>query len=119
MAKRAIVSDDVPAPAGAYSPALEVGDWVFVSGQGGSGETIEQQTDHAITSAESLLAAAGCSLADVVSCLVHLSDLSNFDGYNETYMRRFAEPRPVRTTVGAALLHGMLVEITLIARRPN
>jgi enamine deaminase RidA (YjgF/YER057c/UK114 family) len=34
-------------------------------------------------------------------------------------MRRFAEPRPVRTTVGAALLHGMLVEITVIARRPG
>ncbi len=113
-----VITTDTARAGGPYSPALQLDDWVFVAGQGGSGETIEQQTDHAISSAESLLAAAGCSLADVVSCLVHLSDLSNFDGYNETYMRRFAEPRPVRTTVGAALLHGMLVEITVVARRP-
>jgi enamine deaminase RidA (YjgF/YER057c/UK114 family) len=29
----------------------------------------------------------------------------------------FPEPRPVRTTVGAALLDGLKVEITVIARR--
>ena len=113
-----VITADTAQAGGPYSPALQLDDWVLVSGQGGSGETIQQQTDHAITNAESLLEAAGCSLADVVSCLVHLSDLSDFDGYNEIYMQRFAEPRPVRTTVGAALLHGMLVEITVVARRP-
>lgn len=126
MAKRAIVSDDVPAPAGAYSPALEVGDWVFVSGQGGfdpaSGELVSEeigaQTEQAFRTIDVLLAEAGLSRDDIVSCLVHLSDLSLFPGYNAAYERQFPkEPRPVRTTVGASLLAGMLVEITVTARR--
>jgi enamine deaminase RidA (YjgF/YER057c/UK114 family) len=65
-----------------------------------------------------LLQKAGLSLADVVSCLVHLSDLSLFQRYNAVWERVFAsEPRPVRTTVGAPLLHAMLIEVTAIARR--
>jgi enamine deaminase RidA (YjgF/YER057c/UK114 family) len=55
----------------------------------------------------------------VVSCLVHLTDLSLFERYNAVYERRFGEPRPVRTTVGAALLGGAMVEITAVARRPG
>ncbi len=65
-----------------------------------------------------LLGAGGCTPADVVSCLVHLADLSDFQGFNAVYERHFPEPRPVRTTVGAALLGGAKVEITAIARRP-
>ena len=41
-----------------------------------------------------------------------------FDRYNEVYGRHFPDPKPVRTTVGASLLHGMLIEITVTARRP-
>ena len=117
MRPTVITTENAPG-GGPYSPALQFDDFVFLAGQGGAGETIEEQTDHAISSVESLLKAAGCSLGDVVSCLVHLSDLANFPGYNETYMRRFSEPRPVRTTVGASLLHDLLVEITVVARRP-
>ena len=35
------------------------------------------------------------------------------------YERLFPEPRPVRTTVGAALLGGALVEVTVIAHRTD
>lgn len=126
MRKRAIVSSKVPAPAGAYSPALEVGEWVLVSGQGGfdpeTGELVSDeigaQTEQAFRNVDALLAEAGLADGDIVSCLVHLSDLSLFPAYNAAYERRFpAEPRPVRTTVGAALLAGMLVEVTVTARR--
>ena len=112
-------------PASAFSLGLQVGDLVFLAGQGGrdpeTGElppTIEEQTERTIRTIETLLAAAGCTLADVVSCLVHLSDLSLFPRYNAVYERLFPEPRPVRTTVGAELLHGMLIEVTAVARRP-
>ena len=112
-------------PASAFSLGLQVGDLVFLAGQGGrdpeTGElppTIEEQTERTIRTIETLLASAGCTLADVVSCLVHLSDLSLFPRYNAVYERLFPEPRPVRTTVGAELLHGMLIEVTATARRP-
>jgi 2-iminobutanoate/2-iminopropanoate deaminase len=92
---------------------------VFLAGQGArEAEGIEEQTEATMRKIEALLAAAGCTLADVVSCVVHLSDLANFPRYNAVYERLFPEPRPVRTTVGTQLLHGMLIEITALARRP-
>ena len=106
------------------SPSREVDGWVFLAGQGGfdeSGalaETVEEQTDQALQNVARLLGEHGCSLSDVVSCLVHLVDLASFERYNEVYARHFPEPRPTRTTVGAQLVAGMLVEITVVARRP-
>ncbi len=115
--ERTVVSSSEAPAAGPYSPGLVVGDTVYLAGQTGSGETIEEQTASAIDRVEALLAEAGCSLDDVVSCLVHLTDLSLFARYNAVYERRFPEPRPVRTTVGAALLGGATIEITAVARR--
>ena len=91
---------------------------MFLAGQTGDGQTIEDQVNDALGKVAALLSQAGCTLDDVVSCLVHLSDLSAFDRFNAVYERHFGEPRPVRTTVGAALLGGALVEITATARRP-
>lgn len=114
--KTPVTSPSAP-PAGPYSPALAVGGWVFLAGQTGPGETIESQTQNALGKVAALLEAAGCTPADVVSCLVHLADLADFERFNTVYERFFPEPRPVRTTVGAVLLGGAKVEITAVARR--
>jgi enamine deaminase RidA (YjgF/YER057c/UK114 family) len=106
-----------------YSPSREVDGWVFLAGQGGVdengalGETIEEQTDQTLRNVERLLGEHGCAMSDVVSCLVHLTDLEGFGRYNEVYARHFPEPRPVRTTVEAKLIGDMLVEITVVARK--
>jgi 2-iminobutanoate/2-iminopropanoate deaminase len=109
-----------------FSPARTAGDFVFLSGQGGftqtgelAGPTIEAQTEQTIRNIAALLDGHGCSLADVVSCLVHLVDLGDFARFNAIYAASFPEPRPVRTTVGASLVSGMLVEITVVAYRPR
>jgi 2-iminobutanoate/2-iminopropanoate deaminase len=115
--KTPVISPSAP-PAGPYSPGLAVGEWVFLAGQTGPGEAIEDQAENALGKVAALLGAAGCAPADVVSCLVHLADLSDFQRFNAVYERHFPEPRPVRTTVGAALLGGAKVEITAVARRP-
>mgnify|MGYP002621299334 CR=1 FL=1 len=117
MDKTAITSPSAP-PAGPYSPGLAAGEWILLAGQVGEGATIEEQTESAIGRVADLLAAAGAGLGDVVSCLVHLTDLTLFDRFNAVYQRHFPEPRPVRTTVGAALLGDAMVEITVTARRP-
>jgi 2-iminobutanoate/2-iminopropanoate deaminase len=117
MTNKMPVSSPSAPPAGPYSPALVAGEWVFLAGQTGLGETIEDQAENALGKVAALLAAAGCTPADVVSCLVHLADLSDFERFNAVYERHFPEPRPVRTTVGANLLGGARVEITAIARR--
>jgi 2-iminobutanoate/2-iminopropanoate deaminase len=115
---RTLITSQAAPPGGPYSPGLAVGDWVFLAGQIGTGETIEDQVGDALGKVATLLGEAGCTLDDVVSCLVHLSDLAAFERFNAVYEPHFRQPRPVRTTVGAALLAGALVEITVTARRP-
>jgi len=108
-----------------FSPSRVVGDWVYLSGQGGFdpdtgklvGDDVGAQTDQIFRNVEALLSEAGASLADVVSCLVHLVDLGDFAAFNEAYARHFAGVLPVRTTVRADLVAGMRVEITVVAHR--
>ena len=109
-----------------FSQIRIVGDWVFLAGQGALdeqneivGSTIEEQTHQTLKNIEALLTRAGCTLADVVSVLTHLSDLANADGYNQIYAQYFPDPKPVRTTVEARLLMGLLIEITVIAQRSD
>jgi 2-iminobutanoate/2-iminopropanoate deaminase len=126
MMRTPITSDEAPAPAGPYSPGLVVGEWIYLSGQGGvdprtgrlSGEDIAAQTAQTFANIETLLGVAGASLGDVVSCLVHLADLDDFAEFNAAYAVQFPGPaRPVRTTVRADLLSGMRIEVTVVARR--
>lgn len=122
--KEAITSDRAPAPGGPYSAALAVDGWIFLAGQGGTdpvtgsmADGIEAQTEQVFRNVAALLEEAGASLDDVVSCLVHLTDLAHFPAFNVAYARQFPGIRPVRTTVRADLLAGMLVEVTVVARR--
>ena len=119
-----INSAGAPAPAGPYSNGLAVGDWIFLSGQGGFdpqtgqlvSDDLEDQTAQAFRNIEALLRAAGAGLGDVVSCLVHLGDLGELAKFNACYDRQFPGPvRPVRTTVRADLIAGMRVEVTVTA----
>jgi 2-iminobutanoate/2-iminopropanoate deaminase len=125
--KTLISSEDIPTPVGPYSPGLTVGEWIFLSGQGGFepdtgkliSDDIEEQTEQVFRNIEALLEGAGASLDDAVSCLVHLADLSQVGAFNAIYEKKFAGTKPVRTTVRADLVAGMLVEITVVARAPR
>ena len=122
--KTLISSEEAPTAVGPYSPGLVVGEWIFLSGQGGFdpatstmiSDDIAEQTAQTFRNIEVLLEAAGASLDDVVSCLVHLADLSQFEAFNAVYEKKFPGAKPVRTTVRADLVAGMLVEITAVAR---
>ena len=122
MPRRKIETAAGPRPICPYSQGLRAGDFIFVSGQGpwdpSSGEvcgtTIEEQTARALGNVTAVLEAGGASMADVVKVTAHLSDMSLFERYNRVYSSYFADPRPVRTTVGAQLL-GNLVLIDAVA----
>ena len=126
--KDLITSAEAPPPAGPYSPGLVAGGLVFLSGQGGfdpeTGQLVSddvgEQTEQAFRNIEVLLHTAGATLDDVVSCLVHLSDLAQFAEFNASYEKQFPGPvKPVRTTVRADLVAGMRAEVTVIASKPQ
>jgi len=100
--KTLISSEATPTPVGPYSPGLSVGGWIFLSGQGGFdpetrtmiSEDIAEQTAQTFRNIEVLLEAAGASLDDVVSCLVHLADLSDYAAFNAIYEHQFPGTNP-------------------------
>jgi 2-iminobutanoate/2-iminopropanoate deaminase len=112
----------VPAPVGAYSPAVRAGPFVFVSGQVPRnpetgelvGEDVESQTRQVIANVQRALEAAGASLSDIVSVIVYLDDIGNWDRFNTAYKALMPAPYPTRTALGAGL-HGFLVEISAVA----
>jgi 2-iminobutanoate/2-iminopropanoate deaminase len=122
--KALVSSDKLPAPAGPYSPGLTVGEWIFLSGQGGfdpdTGRVVSddlvEQAEQTFNNIETVLEAAGASIDDVISCLVHLVDLADFPAFNAVYEQKFTGVKPVRTTVRADLVARLLVEITVVAR---
>jgi 2-iminobutanoate/2-iminopropanoate deaminase len=116
------LGDDVPAPAGAYSPAARAGGFVFVSGQVPRdpttgklvGQDIESQTKQVVTNVQRALRAAGAELSDVVSVIVYLADIDDWGRFNEAYKTLMPTPYPTRTALGANL-RGILVEMSAVA----
>jgi 2-iminobutanoate/2-iminopropanoate deaminase len=120
-----IQPDGVATPSFPYTPVVVSGDLVVTAGQvanDASGrvvaDDIEGQTRQVLDNVRACLAAAGCGLADVIKVNAYLTDLSNFEVYNAVYREYFSAPYPARTTVGAALAPGLLVEVEVTARRP-
>ncbi|MBN1345555.1 MAG: RidA family protein [Phycisphaerae bacterium] len=110
---------------GPYSVALTVGDLIIVSGQGPIdpdgmkviGEGIQEQAKITLDNVKNALAAAGATMDDCVKVGVFLSDIKNFNAFNEVYRTYFSEPLPCRTCVETALFGGMLVEVDAWAVR--
>jgi 2-iminobutanoate/2-iminopropanoate deaminase len=119
----AIQPDGVARPDAPYSPVFASGDLVYTAGQIGAdangtvADGIEAQTRQALENLRLCLEAAGCGLGDVMKVNAYLTDMENFSAYNAVYRETFSAPYPARTTVGAALAPGFLVEIEAVARR--
>jgi 2-iminobutanoate/2-iminopropanoate deaminase len=126
MARDARQPEGAATPRPPYSPVVVSDDLVFTAGQvalDAAGQLvpggIEEQTRQALDNVETCLAAAGCTLDDVVKTTVFLQDLGDFDAFNQAYASRFAKPYPARSTVQVGLADGLLVEIEAVARRPR
>lgn len=126
MAKRSLYSKTVARTSSPISPGVQLGNMVFVSGQGALDEQrkvigrgdIKAQTRCVITRIQQILAEAGLSLDDVVSTTVYLVNVADFKAMNEVYAEMFTKDFPARATVRTDLMaEGVLVEISAIAAR--
>lgn len=107
-----------------YSQGIKAGGHIYVSGTIGvdvttgtlAGPTIDDQTRQALKNCESILTAAGATLADVVEVGVLLADPDDFAGMNTAYASVFADKPPTRYVAKlGAVIPGVLVSIRLTA----
>jgi 2-iminobutanoate/2-iminopropanoate deaminase len=120
-----IHTDDAPVFDLPFSQAIVHDDTIYLSGQvpvdpetdeivdGG----IEEQTKQTMENAAAILEEAGSSLDDVIKATVFLTDINDFDAFNETYSEYVSDPLPARSAFEVSdLAIDIVVEIELIAR---
>lgn len=111
----------LPPAGGHYRHAVRRGNLVFTSGQLGWDDErrfpdgIEAQTRQALDNLRRALALEGAAIEDLVSVNVYLADLEMFPRYNEVYREVIPVDPPARSSIGASLPPGALIEITGIA----
>ncbi|MET2830973.1 RidA family protein [Mesorhizobium shangrilense] len=110
-----------------YSAAIKSGDLLFASGHvgmradGTPEPDFSKQVDLAFSNLQRTLAAAGCTLEDVIDVTTFHTDLeSQFDTIMQVRDRYVPGPvYPNWTAVGVAFLSGFDFEMKVIARVPG
>jgi len=128
LEKTRISAEGAPMAIGPYSQAVQLGGMLYASGQialdPATGNLVEggirEQTERVLQNVSAVLAAAGCSLADVLKTTVFLKDMNDFAAMNEVYGSHMPEAiPPARSTVQVARLpKDALIEIEVIAAVP-
>jgi reactive intermediate/imine deaminase len=129
-----VIKSNAPRPLAHYNEGFKVGDFVYAAGQIASdyktgipadamrspnfpfySSDIKLQTRYILENLKKTFEAAGSSLDNVFKAQVFLTDLKNFNGFDEVWKEYFKLP-PARTTVGTTglLVKDTLVEIDLI-----
>lgn len=124
MNRQIIQTSAAPAALGPYSQAVQVGQFVFTSGQlgidpqtGKLAEGISAQARQVMANLSAVLQVAGVGMNNVVKTTIFLANMQDFATVNAIYGEAFSAQPPARSTVQvAALPLGGLVEIEMIAQ---
>ena len=129
MSKQKIIHPDRDAAfvTGAYSDGIIAGGFLFISGQAAVDfktsafilGSIEEETTRTMDNIKSIVEAAGATMNDVVKSTVHLTNIDDFDRFNNVYATYFERIKPARTTVQSVFGEGICVEIDCIVKLPN
>lgn len=105
-----------------FSPCVVSGPFVFVSGQASVDlagsivtDTFEGEMRRSIANLAAVLAAAGCTLADVIQTRNYVDRPADLAEYNRLYREYFKAPLPTRTTITNCLGGTLKYEIECIA----
>jgi reactive intermediate/imine deaminase len=107
-----------------FSPAIRVGNVIYLSGQLGNRIGTRELVPGGITAEarqtleniRTVLEASGSSLDRVFKCTVFLADIADYSAMNAVYASSFSKDPPARSTVaGSGLALGARVEIECMA----
>ena len=119
------MSENAPAkPVGPYTPVVQAGEWIVVSGQVGLADGklaeggFDAQCIQALANLKGQLESVGASMDDVVKTTVFIRHMTDYARMNELYSEAFGDHRPARSAIGVAELPiGALFEVEAWARR--
>jgi len=114
---------EVPPTIGPYSPAVRVGDLLFVSGQAGvdpatgepAGESFGEQAHQTFRNLDAVLQAGGSEAALVANTTVLVADVGSFAELNDLFAEFFPVDPPARMTMQVPLPRGLLISIGCVA----
>ena len=104
-----------------FAPWRRAGDWISFSGligmeNGRPADGLDRQVKVIFSTLDERLHSAGAQRSDIVKCTLWLKDLENWATVNDHYAEYFTGPElPTRSTVGAQLLPGYLLELEVWA----
>ncbi|MXQ54513.1 RidA family protein [Shimazuella alba] len=118
-----IQTDQAPRAIGPYSQAVQVGNFLFASGQiplTPEGDlvtgSIQEQTHQVLKNITALLAEVDAKLENIVKTTLFIKNMDDFVAINEVYSQYFDVHKPARSTVEVARLpKDVGIEIEVIA----
>tara|TARA_B100001175_G_C19292854_1_gene534395 strand:- start:340 stop:729 length:390 start_codon:yes stop_codon:yes gene_type:complete len=126
--KKHISTNKAPSAIGAYSQAVLVNNFLFISGQiplvPSTMEVISadfnKQINQVFENISNIMAASGGALSDIIKLNVYLKNLENFQDVNDSMNKYFTEPFPARAAVEVSRLpKDVEIEIDAIAYIKN
>jgi reactive intermediate/imine deaminase len=105
------------------SPAVDAGDYVYISGQGpqrSGGKmpaTFDEQVRQTLDNVKSIVEAAGLTMNNVVYTQVYLTDIGKYDELNRVFGEYFPKTPPARAVLGVAAIPQSSIEINAVAVR--
>ena len=113
---------DMPTSQLPFSPAVRVGELLFVSGQASVDRTgaiipgtFEEEMRRSLENLSAILTLAGSGLQHVVQTRNYVRDASDLEVYNRLYREYFRRPYPARTTITNCLNEELRYEIDCVA----
>jgi reactive intermediate/imine deaminase len=105
------------------SPAVDAGDYVYISGQGPQSSdgkvpaTFAEQLRQTLDNIKAIVDAAGLTMNNVVYTQVYLRDINNYDEMNRIFGEYFPKTPPARAVLGVAGVPQPTIEINAVAVR--
>lgn len=123
MISKPIISRDAPQGHGPYSPALKLGDFVFVSGQLPMDEnnvvvegSVAEQAMQVVRNILALLSEIDLELRHIVKTTIYLKDHKDLEEFDQIYATYFSHPYPARTVIEVKdMAYGASVAMDCIA----
>jgi reactive intermediate/imine deaminase len=107
----------------AYSPVMDAGDYVYISGQGphrpngDAPATFSAQVRQALDNVKAVVESAGLTMEHVVYTQVYLEDISKYDEMNSAFAEYFPKLPPARAVLGVVRVPESPIEICAVAVR--